>query len=65
MWMGREAWSVLKLGCSYLFMLMEPEWDLWISFYFLFTSVALVGFGDVFPRFDFFIHRPWPVQWAG
>ena len=37
-------------GCSWVFWWMEPEWDLWTSFYFLFTSVALVGFGDVFPR---------------
>ena len=48
------VWAVVffiiyLIGCSALFWWMEPDWDLWTSFYFLFTSVALVGFGDVFP----------------
>ncbi len=35
---------------SGLFCLLEKRWNFFDSFYFLFTSVSLVGFGDVFPK---------------
>ena len=34
---------------SYIYSVMA-QWDFFISFYFIFSSVALIGFGDVYPK---------------
>jgi len=45
---GVLVFIVYLLVVSALFTQMT-EWDFWTAFYFLFNSVALIGFGDVFP----------------
>ncbi|KAL3103110.1 hypothetical protein niasHS_002296 [Heterodera schachtii] len=45
---GVFLFCLYLLAVSALFSLMT-NWDYFTSFYFLFNSVALIGFGDVFP----------------
>lgn len=46
---GVLVFCVYLLAVSALFSLMTG-WDFFTAFYFLFNSVALIGFGDVFPK---------------
>ncbi|KAI6188112.1 hypothetical protein M3Y98_00318900 [Aphelenchoides besseyi] len=40
---------IYLLAASYVFSAMA-QWDYFTSFYFTFSSVALIGFGDVYPK---------------
>uniref|UniRef100_A0A914VST6 Potassium channel domain-containing protein n=1 Tax=Plectus sambesii TaxID=2011161 RepID=A0A914VST6_9BILA len=45
---GISVFLVYLLAVSAIFSVMA-DWDFFTAFYFLFNSVALIGFGDVFP----------------
>ncbi|KAI1724607.1 ion channel domain-containing protein [Ditylenchus destructor] len=46
---GVLIFIVYLFSVSWLFAMMVDDWDYFTAFYFLFNSVALIGFGDVFP----------------